>query len=60
MEMRTTFHKRLREIQDDVLAMGSMTEKAITSSVDALKARDLEMAHRIVADDIKINRKRFE
>ncbi len=60
MEMRTTFHKRLREIQDDVLAMGSMTEKAITSSVEALKARDLEMAHRIVADDIKINRKRFE
>jgi phosphate transport system protein len=59
MEIRTTFHKRLREIQDDVLIMGSMVEKAISRSIEALKSRDLNMAHQIVADDIKINEKRF-
>ncbi len=60
MEMRTAFHKRLREIQNDILAMGSMVEKAIMRSIEALKNRDLEMAHRIIAEDQKINEKRFD
>ena len=60
MEMRTAFHKRLREIQDDILAMGSMVGKANLRSVEALRNRDLELAHQIIADDQKINGKRFE
>lgn len=60
MEMRTAFHKKLREIQDDILAMGSMVSKAILRSIDGLKNRDLELAHQIIADDQKINGKRFE
>jgi phosphate transport system protein len=60
MEIRTTYHKKLRLIQDDILAMGSMVEKAITNSVEALKNRDLETARQIIAEDQKINRKRFE
>jgi len=60
MGMRTAFHKKLREIQDDILAMGSMVSKAMLRSIDALKNRDLELAHRIIADDQKINGKRFE
>jgi len=60
MEIRTTFHKKLREIQDEVLVMGSMVGKAITSSVKALKERDLDLAHQIISDDLKINQKRFE
>ncbi len=60
MEMRTAFHKRLREIQDDVLAMGSMASKAIIRSVDALKNRDLESARHIIDDDQKVNNKRFD
>ena len=59
MEIRTIFHKKLREIQDDVLAMGSMVEKATSRSIEALKERDIEKAHEIIADDLKINRKRF-
>ncbi|MBI4286923.1 MAG: phosphate signaling complex protein PhoU, partial [Chloroflexi bacterium] len=58
--MRTIFHKRLREIQDEVLAMGSMVEKAISRSVEALKNRDLELARQIIADDQKVNNKRYE
>ena len=60
MEIRTTFHKKLREIQDDVLAMGSMVEKATSRSIEALKKRDLNMAREIISDDLKINGKRFE
>ena len=60
MEIRTTFHKRLRDIQDELLAMGGMVEKAISLSVEALKKRNLKLASQIIADDQKINEKRFE
>jgi phosphate transport system protein len=59
MEIRSTFHKRLREIQDDILVMGSMVSKAILRSIEALKNRDLDMARQIIADDQEINHKRF-
>lgn len=60
MEIRTAFHKRLGGIQDEVLTMGSMVEKAISRSIEALKKRDLALAHQIIADDVKINEKRFD
>ncbi len=59
MEIRTGFHKHLREIQDDILAMGSMVEKAINRSVETLKNRDLVQAKQIIEDDCRINEKRF-
>ena len=59
MEIRTGFRRKLREIQDDVLAMGSMVEKANNRAIEALKERDLDKAREIVADDLKINKKRF-
>ena len=59
METRTAFHKRLKEVQDDLLAMGSMVEKAISRSIEALQKRDLIAAKQIIADDAKINEKRF-
>jgi len=60
MEIRTAFHKKLREIQDDILAMGSMVSKAVLRSVEALKNRDLDLARQVITDDQKINHKRFE
>jgi phosphate transport system protein len=60
MEIRTAFHKRLREIQNDVLAMGSMVEKAISRSIEALRDRDLNKAQSVIVDDQKINKKRFD
>ena len=60
MEMRAVFHKRLREIQDDVLAMGSMVGKALSRSVESLKERDVETAHAIIGEDQTVNGKRFE
>lgn len=58
-EIRMTFQRKLREIQDEVLVLGSMVEKAIFLSVEALKNRDLELAKQVIADDAKINEKRF-
>jgi phosphate transport system protein len=60
MEMRTVFHKRLRQIQDEILVMGSMVGKAILRSVEALKDRDINLAQHIIDDDLLINKKRFE
>lgn len=60
MEIRTAFHKKLREIQDDILTMGSMVNKAIVRSIDALKNRDLDLARQVITDDQQINHKRFE
>ncbi len=58
MEMRPVFHKRLREIQDDILALGSMVSKALLRSINALQNRDLELARQIITDDQKIEDQR--
>ncbi len=60
MEIRAAFHKRLREIQDDILVMGSMVSKNILRSIESLKNRDLNMAHQVITDDQSVNQKRFE
>jgi len=59
METRTTFQEHLREVEDDVLAMGNMVVKAMDRSMEALKKRDSNLAHQIIADDAQINKQRF-
>jgi phosphate transport system protein len=56
---RETFERELQRIQDEVLVLGSMVEKAIIRSVESLKRRDLEGARRLVAEDRILNEKRF-
>jgi phosphate transport system protein len=57
--LRETFERELQRIQDDVLALGSMVEKAIIESVENLKQRDLEGARRLIAEDRLLNERRF-
>lgn len=57
---RESFERHLRELQDEVLVLGSMADKAIARSMEALKKRDLELARQVIADDLKINQKRFD
>lgn len=57
--MRRTFERELQRLQDEVLVLGSMVEKALIESVDALKRRDLATAERLIAQDREINAKRF-
>jgi phosphate transport system protein len=56
---RETFDRELQRIQDEVLVLGSMVEKAITESVESLKRRDLEGAQRLIVEDRLLNEKRF-
>jgi phosphate transport system protein len=60
MDIRTQFHKKISEIRGDVLAMGSMVEKALLKSTRALKERDLKMAELVINEDLNINEKRYE
>ena len=46
-------------MQGDVLALGSMAEKALLESVAALKRRDLEVSQRLITRDRIVNEKRF-
>jgi phosphate transport system protein len=57
---RETFDRHLHELQDDLLVMGSMVEKSLERSMEALKNRNLEMARQVIEDDAKINQKRFD
>jgi phosphate transport system protein len=58
--LRKTFAQEIQQIKDDVLLLGSMVEQSLLDSVDALKKRDLDMAHQIIERDNEINAKRFE
>jgi phosphate transport system protein len=57
---RESFHRHLHELEDDLLVLGSMVEKALDRSMAALKNRDLELARQVIADDAKVNQKRFD
>lgn len=56
---RGDFDRSLAALQDDLLTLGSMVEKAIARSIDALKNRDLELSRQVVLDDDLIDQKRF-
>lgn len=57
---RAEFDRALQLVQDDLLMMGSMVEKAIGRSVDALRNRDLLMADDVVREDDIIDDKQDE
>lgn len=57
---RDLFTAEMRQLQDDVLALGSMAEKAILDSVEALRDGDAEWSRRLIRDDEKVNARRFE
>ncbi len=56
---RDLFNAELRQIQDDVLALGSMAEKAILDSMEALRDGDAVWSRKLIEDDEKINARRF-
>lgn len=58
--VRKTFETEIQQVKDDVLMLGSMVEKALLDSVEALKKRDIKAAERLFQEDLEINKKRFE
>jgi len=57
---RQQFDRQLREMQDEVLILSSMVEKAIQRSVEALRNRDVALSNAVIEDDAAINKKRYE
>ena len=57
---RAEFSRDLRALQDEMLVLANMVEKAIARSLDALKNRDLALSEEVVRDDDVIDRKRME
>ncbi|MBO8169945.1 MAG: phosphate signaling complex protein PhoU [Thermoanaerobacteraceae bacterium] len=50
-----TFHADLKELQQEILRMGSMVEEAIDLAVTALKEQDVEKAKKVRAGDEAID-----
>lgn len=57
---RTAFEHQLTEIQQDMLIMANAVSGAIQRSIDALRTRDVDLARSIIADDARINKRRYE
>ena len=57
--LRTEFHRDLSALEDELLTLGGMVEKAIAKSLDALKNRDLALAEEVIREDDVIDEMRF-
>ncbi len=57
---RQAFERELQHLEDEMLALASMVEEAITHSVDSLRLQDLDSARGLVEADDAINEKRFD
>src|SRR4030067_2236172 len=57
---RESYHRALKDVQDDVMKMAGMVSMALKDSMEALKHRDFVTSRRIIDDDNLINRKRFD
>ena len=58
--LRSEFHADLQKLQDDLLNLGSMVEKATIKAIDALKTRDLVLSQKIIEEDDVIDDIRYE
>ena len=56
---RLALDREIRQIQDEILLLGSLVEQAILNAVEALKTRDVQAAEAVIRDDRYINDKRF-
>jgi phosphate transport system protein len=57
---RPGFDRALGALQDEVLVLGSMVDKAIGRAIEALKRLDQQAARELIEDDIAINRRRYQ
>jgi phosphate transport system protein len=57
--LREKFVQDMKRLQEEILGLGVLAEKAVLDSVEALRTQDLEKAREIIAADRPINEKRF-
>jgi phosphate transport system protein len=58
--LRADLDRQLNQLQQEVVSLAGVVEKAIVRSVEALKERDLEESRQVVREDDYIDRKRYE
>lgn len=58
--LRAAYDRSFTQIQDDILRMTEMVDRAITRSLTSLTDRDQALAQQIIEDDEDINDLRFE
>jgi phosphate transport system protein len=56
---RSYFTHELQQLRDEIMIMASMVYQQLTDAVTSLRTSDLEMAKRVIAQDMEINRRRF-
>jgi phosphate transport system protein len=56
---RALLDSELNELNQSILAMGSMVDAAIVNAIDALLAVDIAQAQAVIAGDAEVNRLRF-
>lgn len=57
---RTDFDRELTNLMDELLSLGSMVQKSLLLSLDALKTRDLKLSKKVIAADDEIDSKAVE
>lgn len=57
--MRERFERKLRELQDDILKMGSMVEEELSLALQALDKLDPGLSRQVVVADTAVNNLRF-
>jgi phosphate transport system protein len=57
---RDQFHQELQRLQEELLVMSSMVQRAIERSISSLKTRDTGLAQDVISDDRSINQQRFK
>jgi phosphate transport system protein len=57
---RTVFTQSMQELQEQMLSLGSMVDKAVARSVEALRAQNVEQARGVILYDEQINNLRWK
>ncbi len=52
---RVSFDDQLKRLQDELLGMGELVDRAVAQSIQALAQRDVSLAEQVVAADDRIN-----
>jgi phosphate transport system protein len=57
---RTVFTQSMQEMQEEMLSLGSMVEKAIARSIEALRTQNVKLAQQVIENDDQINALRWK
>ncbi len=60
MLIRGRFERKLNELRDEILKMGSMVHEELLQAMSALEKLDLDLAQKVYEADKAVNAKRFE